>query len=344
VLACTVPSHDVSVIGDDVTPRTAEDTVEDVPVPRSDTALQRRPNADGLTPLQCAPDCSQRALNRINQWRGLLGLSHLTPDPDLQTAAANHTAYYLNHWESLYEETGRSAHDEVPGYEGYTGIDPWYRISHAGYPGVGLGEVMAFQIDPERAVDDWFASLYHRTALILPVAQHFGHAGASRNTRACQTVIIGAEPALQAELSDQVVLFPPDGAIGVPTQWDGQELPQPPLPGPYPSGPIMTAVFASASPQAFPAVEIVSSALVGPEGPVAHVALETSEDEALCCGVIALYAAAPLLAGAKYEVTLEYKRSSVEAVLEWGFETAGVATSKVGGMLDSSAAMERGTE
>jgi hypothetical protein len=244
----------------------------------------------------------------------------------------------------LYEETGRSAHDEVPGYDGYTGIDPWYRISSAGYSGVGLGEVMAFQTDPERAVDDWFASLYHRTPLILPVAQHLGHGGASRNARVCQTVIIGAHPDLQVELSDQVVVFPPDGALGVPTQWDGQELPQPPLPAPYPSGPIITAVFASASPQAFPAVEIVSSALVGPDGPVDHVALETSEDEALCCGVIALYATAPLLAGAEYEVTLEYKRSSLQAVLEWGFETAAVATSEVSGMLDSSSVVERGAE
>jgi len=103
VFACTEPSHDVPTVDDDVTPRTAEVTTEDVHVSRSDTALQRRPNADGLTPLGCAPDCSQRALERVNQWRGLLGLSHLTPDPDLQTAAANHTAYYLNHWETLYE-------------------------------------------------------------------------------------------------------------------------------------------------------------------------------------------------------------------------------------------------
>ncbi len=323
-------AHGVDGVSDTAAELAVTDDAPSDSIGRIDTANGR--NADGLTPLPCAPECGADALTRLNEWRGWLGLPEVSTDEALQQAAADHTTYYLHHWPDRFEDTGRSAHDESPGTEGYTGQDPAARMAAAGYEGMPLGEVMAFQSAPEQAVDDWMASLYHRVPLLLPLAAHVGYGGASRGGRICQTLDVGTPAGVQFEAADTIVIFPPDEATGVPTRWEGLEKPRPPLDTGYPSGPILTVIFGSASADAFPAINVEQCVLDGPDGPVEHVALAPGDDPALCCGVVALYATTPLQPGATYTVTLHYRRASVSDTLTWSFTTASEDTATLDAM------------
>jgi len=269
-------------------------------------------------------ECGDLALERANEYRTLLELPLLLNHELIIAAAEAHCVYYVNN-EAPYA-SGLSPHNEQPGLDGYTGEGFGERLATAGYDGIPMFEVMAFINDPVRSVDEWMATLYHRIPFIVPQALEMGYGAAQKGPRECDTIDFGANPDSDPSWEGLIIPFPYDGMTGVPTDWDGAESPQPPLPGSYPSGPILTVTFASSG--SYPGVSITDSDIHSPSGPLAHVANSPGTDSDLCCGVITLYPIEPLETFTTYEVVVDYSRNGVPGTFEWSF-TTGAGTSQL---------------
>lgn len=262
-------------------------------------------------------ECGDLALERSNQYRDLVGLPLLKNHEAIIDAATAHCLYYVNNPEPY--DAGLSPHNEEAGLEGFTGVGFGARMAHAGYTGSPMFEVMAFLNDPVKSVDEWIATLYHRIPFVVPRAWEMGYGAAQKGFRRCDTIDFAANPDTDPAWEGLIIPFPPDGHTGVPTRWHGAENPQPPLPNPYPSGPILTVTFAQQ--QGYPGVSIVDSDIHGPDGPIPHVANSPLTDGDLCCGVITLYPNAPIAPFTTYTVVVDYSRNGVPGTLEWSFTT-----------------------
>ena len=263
--------------------------------------------------------CEDLAWERANAYRELLDLPFIANHDAIIEASTKHCQCYVAN-ASAYESMGLSPHSESASFEGYTGESFWDRLAAAGYDGSAMFEVMHFVNDPIEAVDDWVASLYHRIPFVVPLAKDMGYGAAQKGMKGCDTIDFGAYTTSQPQFKDLIIPFPPDGMSGVPTYWDGLESPQPPLPNPYPSGPIMTVTFGSAT-TSYAGVSIKDSDIHGPDGPVPHVANSPATDADLCCGVVALYANKPLQPFTTYTVTLDYSKNGKTGTFEWSFTT-----------------------
>jgi len=271
-------------------------------------------------------ECGDLALERSNEYRALVDLPLLRHHELIMAAAEAHCVYWVMHPE-VYA-TGLSAHNEVEGYEGFTGVSFGQRMAFQGYTGTPMFEVMAFMNDPVRSVDAWMATLYHRIPFVVPRAWEMGYGAAQSGNRRCDTIDFAANPVADPAWEGLIIPFPPDQMIGVPTWWDGLENPQPPLPNPYPSGPILTVTFAQT--HGYPAVILIDSDIHGPDGPVPHVANSPSTDPDLCCGVITLYPNHPLDPFTTYTAVIAYSRNGVAGTFEWSF-TTGTGSMGAGG-------------
>ncbi|TNF23689.1 MAG: hypothetical protein EP329_26825 [Deltaproteobacteria bacterium] len=269
-------------------------------------------------------ECGDLALERANQYRTLLELPLLLNHEAIIQGATAHCEYYVNN-EAAYAG-GMSPHNEDPGFAGYTGQSFGERLQAAGYDGIPMFEVMAFINDPVVSVDEWMATLYHRIPFVLPQALEMGYGPAEKDARACDTIDFGENPDNDDAWEGLIIPFPVDGMTGVPTTWDGAENPQPPLPNPYPSGPILTVTFASSG--SYPTVTLKSTEIQGANGPVAHVANSESTDSNLCCGIITLYPLEPLDTFTTYTVLVDYARNGVAGTFTWTF-TTGPGTSQL---------------
>ena len=269
-------------------------------------------------------ECGDLSLERANQYRALLELPLLLNNEFIIQAATAHCEYYVNN--AAPYDAGLSPHNEQVGLPGYTGAGFGERLVAAGFTGTPMFEVMAFLNDPVRSVDEWVATLYHRIPFIVPQTLEMGYGAAQKAFRECDTIDFGQNPAGDDAWEGLILPFPIDGMTGVPTMWDGAESPQPPLPNPYPSGPILTVTFAAKG--SYPGVSIVDSDIQGPNGPVPHVANSPGTDSDLCCGIITLYPLAPLETFTTYTVIVDYSRNGVPGTFSWSF-TTGPGTSQL---------------
>ncbi len=287
-------------------------------------------SCDGVTG-ECkhvvSPDgCGVLAVDRANEYRALMKLPPLVPSEPIAVAAENHCKYYVKHSQTLYK-TGFSPHNESAEYaELFTGASFADRMTYAGYTsamGWPMFEVMAFVNDPVKSVDAWVATLYHRIPFIVPLAKHMGYGAAQQALNKCDTADFGGYNDPQPEANGKILPFPIDGMKNVPTWWDGLESPQPPLPPgeAYPSGPILTVTFGSAT--AWAGVSLKNSEIIDNDSglPIVHVASDPQDDSNLCCGVIALYPVAPLDPNTTYTVLIDYSRNGTPGSFEWSFTT-----------------------
>lgn len=189
-------------------------------------------------PGQQAPTLSA-ATERLAFVRAELGLAPLAPSANLEDAAHAHASYLAAH-RDWHEANGVSAHAEVADLPGFTGQNPSARASHAGYPGLVLGEVIGYHPTPAGTLEAWLESLYHRLPLLRPDATELGFAAATSDRVNAHVMLVGADPGA-ADLHGDVVVYPPNGAVDVPSAWSGLEIPEPPAPpAGYPSGPVLT--------------------------------------------------------------------------------------------------------
>lgn len=124
---------------------------------------------------------------------------------------------------------------------------------------------------------------------------------------------------------DGLVLFPPDGATGVPTAFDSDtEWPDPVPEARYVGYPVTVGVSATRDPGPDDdpyEVRVVSASLTGPSGPVEVRVLAPGGDPFLTQAV-ALVPLAELEPATAYEVAVTLRWSGGEETAEGAFTTA----------------------
>ena len=252
------------------------------------------------------------ALDHVNWYRNMVGLTPVDAHEALIAAAMDHCECYSLHKD---EYGSLNPHDEDPSWG-----PPCYgslmdRLNEKNYTANGYFEVMAFMNHPTKSVDGWIATLYHRLPLLSPTTVEIGYGHAP----SCDTIDTGSGSA--PDNWNGIFVYPTDGQTGVDTYWNGYESPQPPVPpGGYPSGPIITAQFGGGV-----NVSVTESYLTDKDGnDVPHTFLTPETDSWLNTdSTVALYSDGPLEAGGvTYTVRLVGTEAGQPWELTWSFETA----------------------
>ena len=172
-----------------------------------------------------APDSAVGAVNAVNTLRLAMGVECAKLVLDLDASATAHCDFYAANTGNMMCEGGSiSPHDEVMGCTGFTGADPGARVAAAGYVGRGWGEVMAFNDDPLKAVDQWVNSVWHRTPLLSPWWDVMGYGNAAK----CDVIDLG--PGTQSP-STAIAMYPYAGQTNVVRSFNGAE--EGPVPPPH---------------------------------------------------------------------------------------------------------------
>ena len=161
---------------------------------------------------------SQRnaALARINQWRAAIGVAPLTRHPALDQSAQAHARYYqLNNGSG-----GVGIHDEKPGLPGFTGADFFDRAQAAGYPSRNVNENMGLTGNQLTTLEWYIGTINHRLTLLDPRYVHVGF-GVVNDTVKVDVVDLGT-PDWRATADPIWEQWPPDGASGIATSFDGE--------------------------------------------------------------------------------------------------------------------------
>lgn len=251
---------------------------------------------------------AREVLERLNGYRSAAGLPQVSLDPQRSEAAAKHARYLA---ENLGHPAtaGLAAHDEDPTLPGFS---PEGRAA-------GQASLIAFSSDgaPE-ILDAWMGTLFHRVPLMQPALRKVGFARA-RAAGGRQVYVL--EVGDRTGSSGQPVLYPPDGAEGVPTHLSPGELPNPipddgdgiagfPVTVSFPPGLEVTAVRAVLRDARG---RLVPHALSSPEHPVVAGAQQNT---------VALIAADPLEPGARYRVEVSAMVSGALFERAWSFQTS----------------------
>ncbi|OGQ77468.1 MAG: hypothetical protein A2289_25170 [Deltaproteobacteria bacterium RIFOXYA12_FULL_58_15] len=185
------------------------------------------------------------ALDALNDYREMMGLSVVVENAKLVQASQNHVDYFLTNVgvnETCAGE-GISPHDEVSGCPGFTGEGPGERTGYAGYSGAGVAECMSFVNDGPQAIYGWLATVYHRLCIASPEIFEMGFAKGERSEGNVKVDVIEVGLASSADPS-HIARWPVPDAMDVPKSWDGLENPLPPTPPDgYPSGPIVSVIY-----------------------------------------------------------------------------------------------------
>jgi uncharacterized protein YkwD len=191
-----------------------------------------------------AGDPAERALILVNERRLAVGTHLLTADARLQEAATAHAEFVVANF-ALYQETGLSVHEEDASWDGFTGETFGDRVRSFGYELNSGWEIIAFYDDPDAAMDAWMQTLYHRIPILHPNAWELGYGRARTDGSSSLRIDVMDFGGTYESASSEPTLWPYPEQQGVPTQWDGLENPQPPLPEGegYPSGPVVTISF-----------------------------------------------------------------------------------------------------
>jgi hypothetical protein len=268
-----------------------------------------------LDPSSCtpapddAPADAVAALEIVNTARLAAGASCAVMVSEINLAAQNHCEYYTMN----SGDCTASPHNEVEGCAGFTGRGPGDRMTAAGYAArFGGGEVMAFNGDPARAIEQWINSVWHRIPILDPWTNDLGYGG----TGDCDTIDFGAGGDAP---EDTVLVYPYSGQTDVPTSFNGAyEGPMPPAPS---SG------WPSSAPITLYARELVITehvlTLDGDTTPIEHVWL-TSEDAANAQFLrrsVFMYANQPFEANTTYRVKITGTFIGGALEREWTFTT-----------------------
>lgn len=259
-----------------------------------------------------ASAAQQDALAWLEKLRARLGLPALAQHTALNQAAQSHAAFYVAHV-AQYKATKLSPHQQSEAFgAGFSGVNPADRTQAAGYPGSNIGEVMAFSGSVQGAMQGWLDTVYHRFPLVSPGAQSSGYGQAAAGGAKAEVMDV----AMGGSAATDLVVYPWPGQSGVPASWSGNEGPQPPPPpSGYPSGPVITARFASP-------VQVTAHSLLNAQGQaIDHVWLDAGNDKNVAmfdAKQTVLYAHKPLAAGS-YTVRLEVTQNGQPRVVQWRF-------------------------
>jgi hypothetical protein len=257
-----------------------------------------------------APDGAVTAINAVNTIRLAMGVECAKLALDLDASAKAHCDFYAANADNMMCEGGSiSPHDEVMGCTGFTGTDPGARVEAAGYVGNGWGEVMAFNDDPLKAVNQWVNSVWHRTPLLSPWWDDMGYGNAAK----CDVIDLG--PGTQSPKT-VTAMYPYSGQTNVTRSFNGaNEGPVPPAPPTgWPSGPPITLYVRNAITVSH-SIEIMGSGT-----PLAHQWIDYNQSDNDSDQLI-MYTDTPFTANTTYHVTIAVTISGAPKTFDWTFTT-----------------------
>jgi len=262
---------------------------------------------DDEPPPEAAPALNYSAvLERINQFRASAGVPPMAAHPALMEAAAGHVRYYEANLgaDSL---VGMGLHEQDPEAPGFTGVSMGDRARAAGYSGGTVTENAGFG-SLEAAVNWYIDTVNHRLPLIHPSALDVGVA------QSAATGFGVVDVGLRGDVLDVDLpgVYPPDGATGVPTVWDGAETPDPAPGAPRPLGYPITVAFAR-----YQQVEWVATELRDAAG----VPLDVTSPRTDWMRATAIIPLQPLVPGATYTARVEAIVDGTTVTKEWSFTT-----------------------
>lgn len=249
-------------------------------------------------PLDLAPG-QRKILVAFNQWRLMNGLPAVRVSPELTAACMKHCAYMERHGFDHAEEEGR---------EGYTpeGAEAGRRACLS-------------QERPDRSVDLFYATFYHRLPLMDPATRSIG-VGNSANYTALDA-LSDREP---REWIHPIVV-PAPNTFGHPTHF-ARETPNPGIPEGVRAGFPITLTFPAGARVTEAAAELRPKSRGGKLGGPAQVLVSAPDAPAnasrpdnrnsIC--VIPQQALLPLT---MYQVTVRWKENGEPRSLEWLFST-----------------------
>lgn len=270
-----------------------------------------------------APAAAVTALNAVNALRTAAGAGCATLNLQIVQAATAHCMYYQTN-NSANPMCTSNPHMEVMGCTGFTGQSPIERMRAAGFTANGGSEVMAFVNDPQRAVQTWVDSVWHRIPILDPSTSTLGY-GSSGSPAACDTIDFGPGDRAGA---NTVLVYPYDGQTNVTTTFDGShEGPMPPAP---------TTGWPSANPITLyaPKPMITEHVLTvdGSTEPIEHVWLDANTANLDATGksflraAVFMYANKPYMPNTKYRVRMSGTYQGGMLTKEWTFTTGAAPT------------------
>jgi uncharacterized protein YkwD len=272
-----------------------------------------------------APAGAVAALNAVNALRVAAGAACLTLNLQIVQAATAHCTYYQTNNKSNPMCTS-DPHAEVMGCTGFTGANPLDRMRAAGFTSNGGSEVMAFVNSPERSVQTWVDSVWHRIPILDPATTVMGY-GAAGTPDNCDTIDFGPSAKTPATT---VLVYPYDGQTGVTTSFNGQyEGPMPPAPSTgWPSSNPIT-LFAQK-----PMITEHVLTVDGTTDAIDHVFLDASSsmldasDQQFLRNSVFLYANKPFMPMTKYHVKISGTYAGGMLMKEWSFTTSAAAPTR----------------
>lgn len=178
------------------------------------------PAQPSLGSQAAAKAASVAMFERLNEIRKSVGLDPVELDDELSRGAQLHAEYLVVN-EGKKETKGLDAHHEVEKLPGYTPEGAK----------AGRASDIGFGTPPSEMVDGWNGTFYHRLPLLRANLKKVGVGyipGGKWRHFSVLDVVSGLDGELPEEKS--IVVYPPDGANGIPTAFHNE------LPNPVPSG------------------------------------------------------------------------------------------------------------
>jgi uncharacterized protein YkwD len=275
----------------------------------------------------------QTFLKKVNYYRKLAGLRHVTLDAELSEGCKAHAKYLIVH-DGEPSTKGLSAHDEKPDQDGFT-----EKGRTAGRVSVIAGSHGSdFPGGPSTAVDIWMASFFHRIPFLNPDLKRIGIGFATNTKGSVWQVVLNARSGVEREGKDQKertepIVYPADKQKDVSRTFSLGASEEPnPLPRgvqPLQAGYTITATFSEGT-----RVEDINASLEWvPERKIPDfvvttvpVWLSTPEKPAGTFehqqNTVCLIAKEPLRAFTTYQVTVRAKVNGELKEKTWKFSTA----------------------
>jgi uncharacterized protein YkwD len=198
---------------------------------------------DSGTPVAGSDANQLAALVRANHWRTPGGLTPLNANAAMQQASVAHAHFMSINPAGCYP----GAHQEVMSSGGttcvgFTGMQPWDRLTAAGYQWSTVGEVIDSAADGTTAVDEWIWTVYHREPFLDAQYLDVGFGLENRNA-------VMDFAARSAGSTTKQIVFPLPGQTGVKPDFNGSQegpTPKPPATKGWPSGTVISVTFSAA--------------------------------------------------------------------------------------------------
>ncbi len=187
---------------------------------------------------KAALDRQAVALDTVNRYRRLAGLTPVTSTPIVHQAALAH-AFYTFFNGALPSIRDLGIHKEESSGQGYTGDNVLSRAQHFGYPQRSMAEVITHRSEPAGAVADWIDSVYHRFPLLRADLVELGYGDAYLGPMTVQVM----DMSYRERATGRVIVYPAANQVSVPIAFNGNEIPDPAPNASYPIGYPVTATF-----------------------------------------------------------------------------------------------------